>query len=625
MEDLTCMEYLLQCANNNNQCLITQDILLNASNEFRNIWNLVKKLQSVARIDVRKITKFLDSVQDSLTDKKWDTTSTLGVYADLEYEQIKKYIRASYLEEYKVVKYIENTTLVPSKKSQKNSTSLTVHRNKQTFRNRQIYNQKKNEKRGDKKDNKDPKDSKDSDKKDGDNADSADNQTKISTERREVGDGKEDIHEESDDKKVDVQQNDESGTSATAKTNNSPEKSDSVCESAITHVDSNQNEDTTTKNDEPNSEETVANNDTKSGEEKKQHRDDEEISHVSKDRQMDKDDILDNTELPTDNKENLPHVTNAKQKDEHPNQDEKSDIHQILADIEKFPENGATVKEAETNNVDENQMSETTNNDKLDNNIKSKEESKTTHSEPESTQNTLLNTPTASASQSDALDEQVQEVADSVNKEAKACSENLKDKHDICSLITERVTSISVDCDTDEIVEELAVMYEHDWNNSFKALTCCQPSNGLKNSISFLGEILKVSTLKTKQKIERLPKKNLTMADDVNDELTTEKEEFLKKQFQDLQNKFSIVNNDSNGQYTIKTYTAKCVELAWFMCTQDPPLVLDYDSRPMLPEDLYKMFKPYRHSGKFIQSVIWPAIRRSYTGEIVAQGIADFR
>lgn len=106
MEDLTCMDYLLHCAGHSKHEQITQALLLNAFNEFKNIWNLVKKLQSVSRIDVNKITRFLDGVQDGLVkseNKKWEAVSIQCVNAaEHEYRQIKKYIRPSYLDDYMV-------------------------------------------------------------------------------------------------------------------------------------------------------------------------------------------------------------------------------------------------------------------------------------------------------------------------------------------------------------------------------------------------------------------------------------------------------------------------------------------------------------------------------------------
>jgi hypothetical protein len=54
-------------------------------------------------------------------------------------------------------------------------------------------------------------------------------------------------------------------------------------------------------------------------------------------------------------------------------------------------------------------------------------------------------------------------------------------------------------------------------------------------------------------------------------------------------------------------------------------MVFDYDSRPMLLEDLLEIFKPYKNEGHCIHYIVWPAIRRSKHDAVVAQGIAEFR
>lgn len=51
---------------------------------------------------------------------------------------------------------------------------------------------------------------------------------------------------------------------------------------------------------------------------------------------------------------------------------------------------------------------------------------------------------------------------------------------------------MNYDCKADEIIAELKSIYKTEWTIAYKALTGCTPSNGMKNTIDFLGEILKV-------------------------------------------------------------------------------------------------------------------------------------
>lgn len=102
MDEQTCMQYLFHSVENYQTNNINQNILFNASNEFRNIWNLVKNLRDLARVDVHKITRFLDAVQDALENKCWIAAARQCLQADKEYKQIRRYIRPSFMDDFKV-------------------------------------------------------------------------------------------------------------------------------------------------------------------------------------------------------------------------------------------------------------------------------------------------------------------------------------------------------------------------------------------------------------------------------------------------------------------------------------------------------------------------------------------
>lgn len=103
-------------------------------------------------------------------------------------------------------------------------------------------------------------------------------------------------------------------------------------------------------------------------------------------------------------------------------------------------------------------------------------------------------------------------------------------------------------------------------------------------------------------------------------------QDFLKLHLKELQAEHSIeYASGTDGELSVNIYSAKCVELAWFMYTRQPPMTFDYDSRPMLLEDLFEIFKPYKNKGNCLHYIVWPAIRRYAGGTVVAQGIAEFR
>lgn len=57
----------------------------------------------------------------------------------------------------------------------------------------------------------------------------------------------------------------------------------------------------------------------------------------------------------------------------------------------------------------------------------------------------------------------------------------------------------------------------------------------------------------------------------------------------------------------VLTYVYKCAELCWYMCTQDTPMVLEYDSYQGQEVDRNK-FNLYDGKGNIVDFVVWPAL-----------------
>lgn len=69
----------------------------------------------------------------------------------------------------------------------------------------------------------------------------------------------------------------------------------------------------------------------------------------------------------------------------------------------------------------------------------------------------------------------------------------------------------------------------------------------------------------------------------------------------------------------LRTFLDLCVEVMWFMQSQDPPMTLDFtkDNEPL-------NFKPYKTSGSQIDYTIWPTVLLHDNGKVIANGIAEF-
>ncbi|CAC5390525.1 unnamed protein product [Mytilus coruscus] len=66
-------------------------------------------------------------------------------------------------------------------------------------------------------------------------------------------------------------------------------------------------------------------------------------------------------------------------------------------------------------------------------------------------------------------------------------------------------------------------------------------------------------------------------------------------------------------------FTRKCAELCWFMCVNEPPLVLEYENIEGNPIDRSK-FNLYDRNGSVAEYLVWPALLLHKHGPILAKG-----
>ena len=69
-------------------------------------------------------------------------------------------------------------------------------------------------------------------------------------------------------------------------------------------------------------------------------------------------------------------------------------------------------------------------------------------------------------------------------------------------------------------------------------------------------------------------------------------------------------------------FTSKCAELCWFMCIQDPPLVMEYENLEGKPVDRSK-FNLYATNATITEFVVWPALLLHKNGPILAKGVVE--
>ena len=68
----------------------------------------------------------------------------------------------------------------------------------------------------------------------------------------------------------------------------------------------------------------------------------------------------------------------------------------------------------------------------------------------------------------------------------------------------------------------------------------------------------------------------------------------------------------------VVTYVRKCVELCWYMCMQDPPMVIISPRQGQLVDKA--LFSFHGRRGKIVEVCVWPALLLHDNGPLVCKG-----
>ncbi|XP_061185064.1 uncharacterized protein LOC133193105 [Saccostrea echinata] len=79
-----------------------------------------------------------------------------------------------------------------------------------------------------------------------------------------------------------------------------------------------------------------------------------------------------------------------------------------------------------------------------------------------------------------------------------------------------------------------------------------------------------------------------------------------------------LETNDEAILKDIEAYLKACVEICWFLCIQDPPMVLIIPEKGETIDK--KLFKMYKTSGDTVDICVWPALLLSEDGSVVCKG-----
>lgn len=93
---------------------------------------------------------------------------------------------------------------------------------------------------------------------------------------------------------------------------------------------------------------------------------------------------------------------------------------------------------------------------------------------------------------------------------------------------------------------------------------------------------------------------------------------YLKKIYKDF-----YWTLDDTQRNPIVTYTNRCVELAWWMCVQDPPIYMDVMESTVIHAFNVATYKAYTKTGKTVEYYVWPALLLENGGAVFMKGVAQ--
>eukprot|EP00105_Crassostrea_gigas_P040432 XP_019924580.1 PREDICTED: uncharacterized protein LOC105332510 [Crassostrea gigas] len=79
-----------------------------------------------------------------------------------------------------------------------------------------------------------------------------------------------------------------------------------------------------------------------------------------------------------------------------------------------------------------------------------------------------------------------------------------------------------------------------------------------------------------------------------------------------------IADKTFRADVRVLTYVRKCEELCWYMCMQDPPMVIISPQKGQLVDKA--LFSFHGRSGKIVEVCVWPALLLHDNGPLMFKG-----
>ncbi|XP_062620658.1 uncharacterized protein LOC134282253 [Saccostrea cucullata] len=196
-----------------------------------------------------------------------------------------------------------------------------------------------------------------------------------------------------------------------------------------------------------------------------------------------------------------------------------------------------------------------------------------------------------------------------------------------------------------KIGERFSELYDNEWTQLFESLQSeledeKERITKLCNCVQMAYRFCKEKSVKQLEDLQTRTTKIMSYCQDQRDETSEHRDVIemkkdavyhlleLRKQccsmslpsiYQMFKESYTFLETTDNAiSKDIEAYLKACVEICWFMCVQDPPMVLIIPEKGETIDT--KLFKVYKTSGDTVDICVWPALQINENGSVVCKG-----
>ncbi|KAH3839009.1 hypothetical protein DPMN_112428 [Dreissena polymorpha] len=185
-----------------------------------------------------------------------------------------------------------------------------------------------------------------------------------------------------------------------------------------------------------------------------------------------------------------------------------------------------------------------------------------------------------------------------------------------------------------KLAERFSELYDNEWTNCFEVLT--KQKNIVEKKA--IGQMLQAcltiyqdcstnasNDLKTlTQALDRFDgETDIRLVKDLKEKRKRRFQDDIQRLRQPIEQKIIAVFKEKTNEKNVEEFWLKCIELCWLMVIQDPPVSMDARTSQLGEIFDGTVYRHYTKSGKYVEFIVWPALRLTETGSLLYKGVAQ--